>query len=276
MAFPDIKTKVFKPAEELKDSIIQYSIMEINAKNYSELKVKTFPTSLACIGICLGGSRMKFLNYDTNVNYDYSSSVIGNYPIESKTYLRPGQINTRLLTIILSHEGINNLLRIPIYDLSNINISLDCLYGKELSFLLEQLEEEKDEIELIHCLNKFFTQKFRLGKVADPKNIFKVINILNGSTTITSVQKLACTMNMHVRTLERLFRKDIGLPPKELLRIRRFILLKDQVLYNPDIHWTDLLLKCGFYDQAHMYHEIQKVTNMNPLDFFRMARSLNS
>jgi AraC-like DNA-binding protein len=83
-------------------------------------------------------------------------------------------------------------------------------------------------------------------------------------------------MNMHIRTLERLFSTDLGLTPKELLRIRRFILLKDYVIRYQETHWTDLIVKCGFYDQAHLNHEISKVTNLTPIEFFQIARSFKN
>jgi AraC-like DNA-binding protein len=185
-------------------------------------------------------------------------------------------MHTQLVTIALSHEGINRLLGIPLFELYNINISLDCLYGNELNLLSEQLELEYNDIGLIHCLDAFFIQKLRLCKTADRKAVYKVMKILNESTSPTSVKELASRMSMHVRTLERLFSKNVGLPPKELLRIRRFILLKDHVIGNPQIHWTDLLIQCGFYDQAHMNHEISKVTDMTPYEFFRMVRTLSS
>lgn len=274
MVLPDITTRVFKPSDELRSCILQYIIMDIYAENYTTLKVKTFPTSLAGIGIGLHGSKTKFLNDDTNINQVYSSSVIGTYPIESKIYLAPNQATTRVVSAILSHEGINRLLGITLHEVCNSIISLDSLYGNELNLLTEELEQQKNDIDLIHCLDRFFSHKLHLSKKKDHQTVFRLINILNDTSTIFSVHKLASDMSMHSRTLERLFNANFGLPPKELLRIRRFILLKDQVLRNPQIHWADLILKCGFYDQAHMNHEISKVTNMTPIKFFKMARLL--
>ena len=137
------------------------------------------------------------------------------------------------------------------------------------------MEEQKEEADLIECLDNFFIEKLRISKTIDRRALFNVLNILNDSASIFSVKKLASQMNMHVRTLERLFATDVGLSPKEILRIRRFILLKDHVIRNPQIHWPDLILNCGFYDQAHMNHEISKVTNMKPFEFFQMARALS-
>lgn len=274
MVSPRIIAKTFEPADELRSCILQYSIMDIYAENYPELKIKTFPTSLAGIGIGLHGSKIKFLNEETNINHEYQSSVIGTYPIESKTYLTPNQASTYVITAVLSHEGINRLMGISTHEVCNRNISLDCLYGNELNLLTEELEEQKNETDLIHCLDRFFSHKFRLSKMNDHQAVIRLMNILNDTSSIFSVQKLASDMNMHIRTLERLFNANFGLPPKELLRIRRFILLKDLVLRNPQIHWADLILKCGFYDQAHMNHEISKVTNMTPYEFYKMARLL--
>jgi AraC-like DNA-binding protein len=248
--------------------------MHINAVNFSELKVKTFPMALAGIGICLGGSKLKFLNGKTDRNHVDPYSVAGIFPIESENYLSPHQPVTRNISITLSHQGINRLLGIPLYELYCTNINLDILFGSELRQLIDQLENLENEVELVSCLDKFFIKRLRRGKLADDRAIFRIMEILNGSKTVVSVRDLAYHMNMHVRTLERIFTTNIGLTPKELLRIRRFIRLKAHIIGDPQIHWSDLILKCGFYDQAHLNHEISKVTHMAPADFFQMARTL--
>jgi AraC-like DNA-binding protein len=201
--------------------------------------------------------------------------VVGIYPIETDNYLSPVQSDSHLVTITLSHEGINRLLGLPLIELVNANITLDCLYGSELGTLTDQLENMEKDMDKVQCLDHFFVRKLRRGHYADHRRIFRIMDILNSTRSMVSVQDLASEMNMHTRTLERLFVADIGLTPKELLRIRRFIKLKDYLVRDPAIHWSDLILRCGFYDQAHLNHEINKVTNMSPADFFRIARTLN-
>ena len=217
---------------------------------------------------------MKHINYPTNETYIQSSSVIGFYPIDCQTYISPAQADTRFVNINLTHIGINQFLGIPVKELNRTNIELDCLFGREMDNLIDQLEDLERDCDIIQCLNSFFIRRLRKGLVIGDRFASKIVKITNLTDSMVSVLKLADEMNMHVRTLERTCNENIGLTPKEFLRISRFIRLKYLLSNFPQLEWSDLIVRCGFYDQAHMIHEIHNVTGMPPKMFVQLARSI--
>lgn len=269
-----INTKTFSPHEALKPYIFQYSLMRIKANNHFELQVKTFPFALASISIGLHNSKMKQLNTISNTSMIHTSSVIGIFPIESPTYFTPLQDDTYGLVIVLTHLGVNRLLGLPLKELYMMNINLDSLFGNSLKMLVDQLENQVDEVEMVKYIDNYFIRRLNCTKNANDPIASRLMHTMNFSSGVNTVHDLAEKMNMHVRTLERKFAQNVGLRPKEFLRLTRFIRLKHYLGNKPQIHWAELIIKCGFYDQSHLDHEISRVTKMPTRDFIHFIQNI--
>nr|WP_295923838.1 helix-turn-helix transcriptional regulator [uncultured Dyadobacter sp.] len=88
-----------------------------------------------------------------------------------------------------------------------------------------------------------------------------------------SVEELARQMNASIRTLERVFKKNVGIPPKEFLRIVRFQQVLKRLRGVPvrngsPVAAKDSLLgiafELGYYDHAHLTSEFKKYSGVLP------------
>ena len=66
-----------------------------------------------------------------------------------------------------------------------------------------------------------------------------------------NLNTIAANMTTSVRTLERLFKKHIGISPKLFYKIRQFEKASHSVLYDKDIKFTEIAYETNYYDQAH-------------------------
>lgn len=64
------------------------------------------------------------------------------------------------------------------------------------------------------------------------------------------------------RQLERLFRHQVGMTPKQFSRIQRVALVRNQL--RTDQPLLDTALACGYSDQAHFIHDFKSVVGMTP------------
>lgn len=64
------------------------------------------------------------------------------------------------------------------------------------------------------------------------------------------------------RQLERLFRYQVGLSPKQFSRIQRVALVRQQLQQGGAL--LDTALSCGYSDQAHFIHDFKTVVGMTP------------
>ena len=78
------------------------------------------------------------------------------------------------------------------------------------------------------------------------------------------VDTLAKHVGVTERQLQRLFLRDIGLPPKQFLRTLRFQEILRQLQTGTPTRWADLALRLGFYDQAHFIRDFKAFTGETP------------
>ena len=81
-----------------------------------------------------------------------------------------------------------------------------------------------------------------------------------------SVETLAREAHVSNRTLERIFKENVGIPPKEFLRIVRFQEVFKR-LRNADTSEESLLriaYELGYYDHAHLTNEFKKYAGILP------------
>ncbi|ANM31377.1 hypothetical protein ABI59_20065 [Acidobacteria bacterium Mor1] len=67
------------------------------------------------------------------------------------------------------------------------------------------------------------------------------------------------------RHIAGLFRRWVGLPPKQYGRIRRFQQVLGSVTRDPrSPDWADVALEHGYYDQSHLVRDFREMAGMSP------------
>lgn len=82
------------------------------------------------------------------------------------------------------------------------------------------------------------------------------------------IQTIAGNSNLSVRQVERIFKEEIGLPPKKfnsVLRFQKSIYIRQT---KPELSLAALAFNSGYSDQAHMSHDYKKLSGISPLNFF--------
>jgi AraC-like DNA-binding protein len=89
-----------------------------------------------------------------------------------------------------------------------------------------------------------------------------------------SVRELAATSGLSARRVQMIFRDDVGLSPKQLLRIDRLqrVLALAQRADPPS--WARLAVQAGYYDQAHLIRDARAIAGATPLQLLRLPGEL--
>ena len=114
-------------------------------------------------------------------------------------------------------------------------------------------------------------ESFLLGKLNDQKTINKIVKSTidsllstNGSASITSILKDEPSKR---RQLERNFKKQIGLSPKQLGKVIRLQTALKMLLNQQSESLTDIAYKSEYFDQAHFIKDFKEFTGINPKEF---------
>ncbi len=82
--------------------------------------------------------------------------------------------------------------------------------------------------------------------------------------SLRTVTDAARTLSMDVRGLQRLFQREVGISPKELILRFRLQEAAERLLRQPDLRSSDLALDLGYFDQAHFIRDFKSVTGVSP------------
>lgn len=104
------------------------------------------------------------------------------------------------------------------------------------------------------------------------QNNYKKINslvegTLNGS--FKNSEDMALEAGVSIRSLQRIFQDEVGITPRDLLRIARFNEAIQKIGQDDFKAFADVALESGFFDQPHMANEFQKLVATSPSKFRR-------
>lgn len=119
-----------------------------------------------------------------------------------------------------------------------------------------------------------FCRRLRQGRAA-PASVALAASI-ESDRGLLRVEVLAERAGLSVRDLQRLFRLEVGLTPKEVVRRFRLQRAADRFHADPDISCLALALELGYFDQAHFARDFRAVVGASPDAYrkrVRLARS---
>lgn len=83
----------------------------------------------------------------------------------------------------------------------------------------------------------------------------------------TSVEAIARRHAVSTRTLQRLFRRHVGVGPKWVLRRYRLQEAAEQLAAGERRDWTRLALDLGYFDHAHFIRDFREVVGRSPSEY---------
>jgi AraC-like DNA-binding protein len=113
--------------------------------------------------------------------------------------------------------------------------------------------------------------QYRISRDAQLASV--ALRRVNASRTTTlRLGAIARSMSTSERHLRRVIRNVIGLSPKRLHRVARFIRATLAADRQPAPDWARIAGECGYYDQAHMIDEFQSIALATPAELWRERR----
>lgn len=176
-----------------------------------------------------------------------------------------GLVNT--IAIRFYPYGFANFISEPIENLVNKETSLEQLFGFETATDLEQnIINAKDTEHRINIIEEFLLNRLNEEKTINAivKNTVDSLLSTNGSVSISSIFKDNPSKR---RQLERNFRKQIGVSPKQLGKLIRLQTALKMLLNQQSENLTDIAYNSEYFDQAHFIKDFREFTGINPKEF---------
>ncbi len=177
--------------------------------------------------------------------------------------------NISLFSIIFKPHGLSFFLDIPLEELYNQNVPFELIFKNEVNKLETRLYEAGSFTERIivieNCLLNILKNRVLKSNYERISNSIFRINQSKGLVNIDDLASDACYSR---KQFERIFSNLIGTSPKQFLKIIRFQNAIDIKAKDQSLSLTNLTYQCGYYDQAHMTNDFQKLSGMSPKQYF--------
>lgn len=238
--------KEIKPYRELEPFIHCY--WELKGEEHDRHWERNFPDGCAGLVINLADCCL-------TENGSVSMELGKTYVVGAMTSFKDSFIdsNTHLLGVCLKPATFTNF-----YTYASQNELKDTTveFEKSNSFNVDKIFEAP-----FNYLNQFFIERSK-----SKKNLLQpVINDIQSSNGQLSVYELSKRNHITVRQLERIFKANIGITPKEYLNIIRFQKALSMIKNSSeDRNLLDIAFECGYYDQSHLANEIKRKTGLSP------------
>lgn len=104
------------------------------------------------------------------------------------------------------------------------------------------------------------------GAIVDPALdlVAQVVGSMRRLPPAARVEDIANLNHIASRTLQRLFRRYVGVSPKWVLKRLRIHQAVEQTSRQPPDDWSELALDLGYYDHAHFIRDFRLIVGQSP------------
>jgi AraC-like DNA-binding protein len=182
--------------------------------------------------------------------------------------------NVHFFGIHFKAAGAYPFLQMPLTELHNQVVPLDALW-KDAAEIRERLYDAPT-IEAGFAL----LEQLLLERLCEASSGLAIVQHAIGEIACHHGTQPIRTLSDHIgisqNHLGTLFKRLVGIPPKELARFYRFAHLLGSIDPTQKQDWTLLAHQFCFYDQAHFNKEFMALTGHTPTTYLQLRRQLHS
>lgn len=253
--------QTFKPHKDLESIVKFYWTLEVPFDSENK-KQKILPDG--CIEMTFN-FRDKIKRYTSKEDFILHPNVMVMGQRTKSYYILPiGDVDT--FAICFYPLGFANFIQTPLKDLVDRETPIVQLFEKTQAKELEQhMAHAKDTQERINIIETFLLKKLNLKNTINNivKSTVDTLLKTNGKTPINVILKDNISKR---RQIERYFRKQIGISPKQLSKAIR-LQATLQLLFNKKSETlTDIAYESEYFDQSHFIKDFKELAGITPKD----------
>lgn len=208
----------------------------------------------------LGTPYKRSINKFPDLMATSTSHIIG---LKTKPHFVSFSSGTSLVGVRIRAGGLRAFLSYSAETFTDCIYDLRGYFGKEAAHLEKKLIASREELETVEAVEKFL---FKFLKSSDQSQqiITTLTGHIRGSGGNVSLDFIANKFDSNYKSIERNFRKIVGLTPKEYAKLIRFNTAFAMACKNSDFTLTQIAHKAGYFDQSHFIRDCKAFTNQTP------------
>lgn len=253
-----MKIEKVPPSDILKPYVESFMIIETDHK----ITNRILPEPILTMGFRLNGKTYSGLSVNEKLPPFTITGV-------TKTHrMIRYDANSGVLLVRFKPGGALAFFKEPLNEFSGLSIGLDDIIEKTSILKTEDLlAEASTNKERIKIVESFLLANIRPAS-CDPR-VSAAVSVIRSLKGNLRIKELASRLSINVNSLEKKFRAQIGVSPKQYASILR---LKSVInSYSAEVDLTEITYDAGFFDQSHFIKDFKAFTGENPLRFFKSS-----
>lgn len=183
----------------------------------------------------------------------------------------PSGTGSRLLVIGFKKGGAHPFYSFPLNELTDSVVMADLVFGNKICELREKLLFARSIPEMFCHVENFLLKQAgdNIHASSTSKCIQHAITHLNKQPDMSGLQRLGGHIGYSQKHFIDLFRKQVGVTPKQYLKIMRFQKAIHEAETSHSINWSQIAQESGFYDQAHFINDFKQFSGFTPNEYMQ-------
>jgi len=194
------------------------------------------------------------------------------YGVPNRVFVRELTGSGRVFGVKFRPGGFYPFHRMTLKELAGRRVPLEAVFGAPARQWESELLVAPDEEARAGITDRFLRSLLERSLAEwgsrfpqdGPTDATRAAERIISDRTLRTVADAALALGMDIRGLQRLFQREVGIGPKELILRFRLQEAAEQLLRQPDLRSSDLALELGYFDQAHFIRDFKSVTGVSP------------
>ena len=190
----------------------------------------------------------------------------------------PSGTGSQMLVVTFKKGRAFPFYAFPIIELTDTVVDADLVFGRKFHHLREQLLTAISMERRFQLVEQFLLQQAgnAIREEISNRCIDYAVSSIIHSPSLQRLHQLSDEIGYSQKHFIQLFRQQVGVSPKQYLKIMRFqkaICAIENCEFMP---WSQIALESGFYDQAHFIQDFKHFSGFTPNEYIkRKTATLN-
>jgi AraC-like DNA-binding protein len=257
-----------RPCPELRPFVSAlWATSELADASVAPARERVLPTGGMHVAVVISGDPPRvFRDMDDATGSRVGRVILGG--ARSSPYLRDARGRSSTVGVQFRPGAASRLLGVDADEFAGAHSDLAAVWGRVAEELRERLAESPSRELRLDVLEQFL--RCRIERARRP--VPCVEDALAGFARGRSVGDVARESGFSHRHFLQVFRREVGLAPKDYTRVRRFERVLAAAKTGRHSTWAALALAAGYCDQSHLNREFGELAGLTPGEYRSRAR----
>lgn len=183
-----------------------------------------------------------------------------------KDYITISSSCEEMMVIVFKPGAGFPLVHKPASLFTNKVIQAEEIFGNSILKLLDELKKPSEPETKFGEIEKWLKKQLKEDDFYTDI-IQKSIHEIENLAIEVNIKEIAEKSGFSQKQFIQIFKKYVGITPKQLHRIKRFNEILSAIENNDKISWTKIAIDCGYFDQAHFIKDFYSFSGLNPSQY---------